>query len=609
MYLIHSAICTDHQPLIIKYNQRNDCQNPLVGIPIKSNNSSLKEFTFCGKFNFRFLRESILMGFDKKTYLWWMMNYDEKMGALKVHGKYVFFYYKTQRIRPDQWQHFCISVSSSQVKIVLNGEILRNVTKDFSSKEIAKDRIWIGGVEGNSWHLKQRFEGEMTDIHLWNKSLEFHHLTSITSNEKFNNNVPSPDLFTWITFEMQSNNNTSCVEYMRLKENAELYLKESKKNVLIEYFTDFNSSNYLCQAFGGELLVPKDEQELKEVNSYILKSEKCTYAFLGLKKYNETMVMDLRGEPTSFIKWDENQPNGEKYQQCISVFDAAFDDTRCFAKTCFLCNIKSNSLFTLRGNLSEPIEREYFVDMTKNQTKIRGLLNTECFWKDTWNFGQGLKLDESTSNMPPVGVRKWNDGKFLKFTKCNESEFTCHTYGHCIHRSKRCDGHPDCPVDGSDENECKKMTLAKGYDKMYPSVMNTTVFIYVEVLDVLDVNELEMDYTIEINVMLKWFDSRINFRNLKPRHNENQLDTLDFQKIWTPVLLLLHSNQYHIRAGEHKEGADGTVRVHQEGSPQQNDLLELDEDYLYPGVENPISMSNYFVVKLGCKFDLLWYIL
>ena len=340
--MIHSAICTD-QPLIIKYNQRNDCQNPLVGIPIKSN-SSLKEFTFCGKYNFRFLRESILMGFDRQTYLWWMMNYDEKMGALKVHGKYVFFYYKTQKIRPDQWQHYCISVSSSQVKIVLNGDILLNVTMDFSSKEIAKDKIWIGGVEGNSWHLTQRFEGEMTDIHLWNKSLEFHHLTSITSKSPKSsrrlNNAPTPDLFTWKTFEMQSSN-TSCIEYTRLEENEELYLEQSRKNVLIEYFTDFNSSNYFCQAFGGELLVPKDEQELNEVNSYILKSEKCSDTFLGLKKYNETMVLDLRGKPTSFIKWDENQPNGAKYQQCISVSGSAFDDIRCISKQCFVCDIFS----------------------------------------------------------------------------------------------------------------------------------------------------------------------------------------------------------------------------------------------------------------------------
>ena len=52
----------------------------------------------------------------------------------------------------------------------------------------------------------------------------------------------------------------------------------------------------------------------------------------------------------------------------------------------------------------------------------------------------------------------------------------------------------------------------------------------------------------------------------------------------------------------------GNVVVHQKGSPQQNELSEIDEDYLYPGNENPISMENYFVKKLGCKMDLKWYV-
>ena len=119
-----------------------------------------------------------------------------------------------------------------------------------------------------------------------------------------------------------------------------------------------------------------------------------------------------------------------------------------------------------------------------------------------------------------------------------------------------------------------------------------------------------MDYTVEIKVTLKWFDSRITFRNLKPSKYENQLTKLEVEKMWTPELLVLHSNQFHIRAGEEREGADGHVMVHrQKELPQQNDLSEIDEDYLYPGIKNHISMINYVVVKLGCKFDLIWYFL
>ena len=600
--LVHMGMSSD-QILIMKYTQGIAYDCPSVTVPIATN-SVLDEFTYCGKYSFRFLRESVLMALDGSTYLW-MMNYEDKMAAVKAFGKYVFFYYENQIIKPDQWQHFCVSISLHQVKVVLNGEIICNAIVNLRSKEIEYDKLWIGGLEKSQWHKERRFEGSITDVHMWNKSLEFHHLTSITSKDKSSHEAPSPDLFTWTTFK--TSNDSSCVKYIMLDQMEELLLEKSQTNVLIEYLADFNASNYLCQAFGGELLVPKNDLDLHKSQSLVQKSNLCSYAFLGLTKFNDTMAIDLRGQPTSFIKWAENQPNGGNYQQCITIWDSAFDDGRCFAKTCFLCQIKAQNIFTLRGNLSNSIERKYVVKMTNQKTEIRGLLKTECDWNRTWNFGHGLEID-SASNMPPVGVRTWNNGKVLKFTNCNDNEFTCHTYGNCISTIKRCDGNLDCPVDGSDEKDCKIITRNIGYDRKYPSKKNNTVFISLTVNDIVDINELHMSYHVNIEIILKWFDSRIIFRNLKPKRQENQLDSFEIGELWTPEIYFLYSNEVHIKAGEKREGSNGIVQVQQKGQPKPNELSEIDEDYMYPGTENPIEMVTYLVVKLGCKFDLTWYI-
>ena len=58
--LVHMGMSND-QFLIMKYTQGNDCHDPIVTVPLASN-SALSEFTICGKFSFRFLRESVLMG-------------------------------------------------------------------------------------------------------------------------------------------------------------------------------------------------------------------------------------------------------------------------------------------------------------------------------------------------------------------------------------------------------------------------------------------------------------------------------------------------------------------------------------------------------------------
>ena len=599
-----SAMCND-QFLILKYNRRDDCAESVIGLPMKS---AMKEFTFCGKYSFKFLKSYVLMGFDMNTFV--LMQYEKRRVQLKIYGDIAWVNLENYSLEPDQWQHLCLSVSSKskQVQIVMNGLILQNETMDYTSEEITNDKMWIGGmapVVDYPWKEERRMEGAITEVNIWNETLGAKHLISITSNHMVVSNATQPSaLYLWQTLKVQSN--TSCIEYIKRDRNDESFNENPQKNVLIQYLADINTSNYLCQAFGGELLVPKRDQDLHEVSSLLNQADKCSLAFLGLKKINKTSVVDIDGQIASFVKWHKTQPNGKDIEQCVAVWNSAFYDVECHDKYCFACQIKGKIIFTLRGNLSDISEREFFVDMTKKQTEIRGLLKTECFWNDTWNFGIDLKLDESHSSMPPVGVKKWNNGHLLKFTQCNESEFTCHTHGICIERSKRCDGHPDCPIDGSDEKECKIMMLSKGYDRKNPPEKNTTTLVSIKVYDIIDINELDMSYTIYFQVTMKWFDSRIIFRNLKATDYENQLEYFEFDEIWIPNLYIMNSNNIYLKAKQENKDIYVVVRINRNGSPKQNELSEIDEEFLYPGNENSISLINYFQIKLGCKFDLKW---
>ena len=270
----------------MKYNKtdNNGCTNPIVEVPISSN--SIKEsFTFCGQYNFRFLREAVLMGLEPNTYLW-IMNFEEKNAGLKYHGDYYFFDFKNQNIIPNEWQHLCLAISLNQIKIVLNGEILLNKTINIISSDEQNGKMWFGGFQGSSkWYRDTRLEGLITDINVWNQSLEFQNLITIsTRNSPTNTEVlPTPDLFLWSTFEIQLNT-TSCVEYLILEEDNELFQKNHQQINLIEYLTDFDSSYFLCQAIGGELVVLKNLKELNEVTLLVQQSEKCDGALLGLMK-------------------------------------------------------------------------------------------------------------------------------------------------------------------------------------------------------------------------------------------------------------------------------------------------------------------------------------
>ena len=130
-------------------------------------------------------------------------------------------------------------------------------------------------------------------------------------------------------------------------------------------------------------------------------------------------------------------------------------------------------------------------------------------------------------------------------------------------------------------------------------------------IDILDMDELGMLYTIDFTIYLKWFDPRIVFRNLKPTSYENKLEDSEIGQIWTPKLYLMNSYNDYVEAGMKSnypgKGHFGNVEIYREGSPKSNELSEVDEDYLYPGNENSISMINEIAIKLGCKIDLKWY--
>ena len=589
-----------NQVSVLKYKGENECSSALVGVPIESTSSRLEEFTYCGKYFFRFLQRSFLIGIEPSLTLR-IWDFENKVGELYYHGAYYRFYFQT--LTPDSWQYICLAISSSQIKIVWNGKILlSNPQVDLPQKEIKDSKIWLGGAFFSDEQNK-RFEGLIANPSFWNDALHDEDLISITNNDNSVISLAKYDLQSIIA----STKNSSCIDHLILDENDVLFQNLKPDNVLlIEFRTDLDSAKCLCEGYGGILTIPKNDEDQKTLGVLIKKSEVCDYALLGLKKSNaerNSSILDLKDNIVPNLKWGLNQPNGGKTQQCIGInSQSEIYDLECYMKYCFVCKIPEKRMFILRGPIPANTERKYFVITNNKYTKIRGLTKTECFWNEgKWDFGMNMKLDNSTNNMPPVGLRSWSNGQKFKFTQCRKDEFTCHIYGHCIEMNKRCDGFPDCPIDGSDENNCHIMTLGKGYEKKYPSVKNIPVIIYMKVYDIKEIDELKMSYIVNFRIELKWYDSRINFRNLKPTNYENKLDILEIEKIWTPNLFIMHSFQVYVEAGQ-----KSLLRIHQNGSPKENKLLEIDEDYFYPGNENPISMVNFFTMKLGCKFDLKW---
>ena len=274
IYLLSPISCSSKE-LVLRYKGGNECLNNLAWIPIKSS-TQLEKFTYCGKYYFRFLRPYvILMGLEPDTVLY-ISDFEAKSGTLK-HGDIIYkFYFQNQIITPNSWQYICFAVSLNHIKVILNGQFLLNDKRvnRSTNREIIDLKLWFGGAPFyNSKRIKTRFEGMISKANLWNNSLKDNQLISITTNgiEPIITSAAKYDIGSLISTEK----NSTCIDYLIMDKNDTIFEMTVEKILLIEYETDVNTSNYLCQGLGGNLMLPKDEEDLRTIGFQINQSDVC----------------------------------------------------------------------------------------------------------------------------------------------------------------------------------------------------------------------------------------------------------------------------------------------------------------------------------------------
>ena len=157
------------------------CPKAVLGIPISNNAGGLPitEFTFCGKYYFRHLKDSILMYLEEpQTYLR-ILDFDEKFGVLSHEGATYFFEFQNQNIIPDQWQQICFARCPNSMKIILNNELVfYETTKDILGTNVSNTTLWLGG-EPYLKTMYRRFEvcsnGKIYKVFLVSLGYPIHH--------------------------------------------------------------------------------------------------------------------------------------------------------------------------------------------------------------------------------------------------------------------------------------------------------------------------------------------------------------------------------------------------------------------------------------------------
>ena len=236
---------------------------------------------------------------------------------------------------------------------------------------------WLGICDNSDLSERQTklesdgFDGGIANFYVWNGRLSQRQMAGFTScitnsfeEETFQNLVISSK-------SLKQRGNLTALDYDQMPCS-----KDYKVNMHYKYGNPYLGHKFACKSFGGELFLPRNSTDVKEMQSQIynltfknynvVDNKICdSYWIPATKDGNGKVWADLdkkeREEP--YLPWAPGEPNGDSDEKCVMVkfpgngtLRGIYYDQHCdLHMACSLCTINSLQTFYLLGLPKEVI--------------------------------------------------------------------------------------------------------------------------------------------------------------------------------------------------------------------------------------------------------------
>ena len=173
----------------------------------------------------------------------------------------------------------------------------------------------------------------------------------------------------------------------------------------------------------------------------------------------------------------------------------------------------------------------------------------------------------------------------------------------------RCDGKVDCK-DSSDELKCRVVDFDSSYNKfLSPPLPQSSVTQKLGILSSITIHSLasfdpvNQSYDVQFTVLLKWFDARLSFNNLRSTPEINGLQPAEVEQIWFPYFQFENTNKKEFSLLDNR----ASLKVLKMGAGILNGNQDTENKYVFDGNDNHIVYKRFYSEVFECEYSLHWY--
>jgi hypothetical protein len=125
----------------------------------------------------------------------------------------------------------------------------------------------------------------------------------------------------------------------------------------------------------------------------------------------------------------------------------------------------------------------------------------------------------------------------------------------------------------------------------------------VDIVEILKIDELASQFTVQFVLMFSWFDSRLSALNLKGQQHLNSLKPAEKELIWIPEMVFQNTRSRPETVLDSKTD----IRLLRRGNATSSGSQEIENVQYFAGSENPFTLTRFYDTEFLCTYQMGWY--